>query len=84
VPAVYRSSHAFASLIRIVPASFGLSSRFSSPHAWSAPRKFWRATRTDLQIVLASLIITGLLVQRIAIYRLRYGVQIFVIEELHG
>jgi hypothetical protein len=37
-----------------------------------------------LQIVLASLIITGLLVQRIAIYRLRYGVQIFVIEELHG
>jgi hypothetical protein len=57
---------------------------FRLSHTWSAPRKFWRASRSDLQILRASRIITGLLAQRIAICCLRYGVQIFMVEELHG
>jgi hypothetical protein len=60
------------------------SSRFSPVLRGERPAKILADEPPDLQILRASLIITGLLVQRIAICCLRYGVQNFVIEELHG
>jgi hypothetical protein len=73
----------FASLIHRFPLIGLIEPVFACPTR-ERPAKILADEPPDLQILRASLIITGLLVQRIAICCLRYGVQNFVIEELHG
>src|ERR1700676_3255458 len=60
------------------------ASQASASCAVRAVRRVVRACRFDLHMLLSSLIITSLLRQQIGVCCLRYGVQIFVIEELHG